>query len=89
MNHWGSGYQIDVAVTNSGNSPVNGWTIQLDFGEPAQVTNYWNVQLSSSGNYVTANNIAWNGNIGAGQSVSFGLQGNSDGSLATPSCRGL
>lgn len=89
MNHWGSGYQLNVEVTNSGNSGISGWTIQLDFGEAPQVTNSWNASLSTSGNLVTASNISWNGNLGAGQSTSFGMQGNSDGSLATPTCVGL
>ena len=86
LNHWGAGYQVDVAVTNSGTEPVNGWTIALDFGEDPQLSGGWNVDLSASGNIVTASNISWNGNLSAGQSISFGFQGGSDGSMNTPVC---
>ena len=87
-NNWGSGYQMDVTVTNNGSSAVSAWTITLDFGEDPQVTASWNVDLSSTGNVVTASNIGWNGNLGTGQSTSFGFQGNHDGSLAVPVCSG-
>lgn len=86
MNHWGSGYQLDVTVSNNGAAAVSGWSIELDFGESPQLTGSWNAAVSASGNTVSATNISWNGNLSAGQSTSFGMQGNSDGSLSTPSC---
>ena len=87
FNQWNSGYQADVRVTNSG-SAVNGWTVNLNFASAPQMTNGWNAALSTSGNTISASNISWNGNLGNGQSTSFGFQGNSNGNLATPTCVG-
>jgi Cellulose binding domain. len=86
MNSWSSGYQINVDVENGSSSAISSWTLELDFGEDPQVTGSWNVNVSESGNVVTASNISWNGNVGAGQTTSFGMQGSSDGNLSTPTC---
>jgi len=80
---------MNVTVTNDSTTTSNGWTIALDFGEAPQVTNSWNAELASEGNVVTASSIGWNGNLSAGGSTSFGLQGNSDGNVTTPICIGL
>lgn len=87
-NIWGSGYQFNVTVNNTGSSTVNGWEVTLDFSEPPQVTNSWNVTLSTSGNTLTASNVGHNATIGAGQSREFGFQGSHDGSFTEPTCSG-
>ncbi len=86
-NNWGSGYQLDVVINNSGTATVNGWSVSLTFSENPQRTGGWNATISGSGNLVTASNVNWNGTIGQGQSVSFGLQGNHDGSFVAPTCK--
>ncbi len=87
VNNWGSGYQLDVIVSNGGTSTVNGWNVTLTFSENPQRTGGWNATISGSGNLVTASNVNWNGSIAPGQSVSFGLQGNHDGSFVVPTCK--
>jgi len=86
MNQWGAGYQLDVTITNNSGTAISGWTLELDFGTAANITNSWNATVTESPNTVTASNIGWNGNLGAGQSTSFGMQGASNGSLDTPVC---
>lgn len=87
VNNWGSGYQLDVVVSNAGAATVNAWNLTLSFSENPQRTGGWNAVFGGSGNVVTASNVNWNGTIASGQSVSFGLQGNHDGSFVMPSCR--
>lgn len=85
-NNWGSGYQLNVSVINNGSTTVNGWSLTLRFSENPQRTGGWNAVIGGSGNIVTASNLSWNGIIAPGQSASFGLQGNHDGSFVAPTC---
>ena len=87
VNNWGSGYQLDVTINNGGTATVNGWSVTLSFSENPQRTGGWNAAISGSGNLVTASNVNWNGTLAPGQSASFGLQGNHDGSFIAPTCR--
>jgi len=87
VNNWGSGYQLDVVINNGGVVAVNGWSVTLGFSENPQRTGGWNATIGGSGNIVTASNVNWNGTIAPGQSVSFGLQGNHDGSFVAPTCK--
>lgn len=87
VNNWGSGYQLDVSVNNGGAVTVNSWNVTLTFSEDPQRTGGWNAAISGSGNLVMASNLNWNGTIAPGQSVSFGLQGNHDGSFVAPTCK--
>lgn len=87
VNNWGSGYQLDVVINNGGTTTVNGWNLTLTFSENPQRTGGWNATIGGSGNTVTASNVNWNGTIAPGQSTSFGLQGNHDGSFVVPACK--
>lgn len=85
INAWNTGYQMDVSVTNTGNTPVNGWQIALNFAEPPQITNYWNAMITGN-TRISASNLAWNAQLNPGQKTSFGFQGNHDGSFIPPVC---
>jgi len=86
-NNWGTGYQLDVTVSNSGSATVNGWNVTLSFRENPQRTGGWNAVFGGSGNLVTATNLSWNGTLASNQSATFGIQGNHDGSFIAPSCK--
>lgn len=83
---WNNGYVVNVTVLNDGTAPVNGWQVALNFNQSPGVTGSWNATVSTSGNTVTASNIGWNGNISAGQNVSFGFQGTHNGNFTKPTC---
>ncbi|RYY01547.1 MAG: glycosyl hydrolase family protein [Gammaproteobacteria bacterium] len=87
VNNWSNGYQLDVVISNGGAATVNGWNVTLTFSENPQRTGGWNATISGSGNLVTASNLNWNGTVAPSQSVSFGLQGNHDGSFVAPTCK--
>ncbi|PUA29912.1 MAG: hypothetical protein B0W54_05050 [Cellvibrio sp. 79] len=87
VNNWGSGYQLDVVINNGRTTTVTGWNVTLTFSENPQRTGGWNATIGGSGNVVMASNVNWNATIAPGQSVSFGLQGNHDGSFVAPACK--
>lgn len=87
VNQWGTGFQVDVTITNNTNTAVSGWTLQWTHAPGQQVTSAWNATVIQTGNNVTASNPAghWNGTINAnGGSVSFGFQGSHTGTVTVP-----
>ncbi|WP_026930504.1 glycoside hydrolase family 6 protein [Glycomyces tenuis] len=82
VSDWGSGWQGDVHVT-AGDTSLNGWTLTWNWGSGQSVSSSWNVDISQSGQTVTASDVGWNGSIASGQSRNaFGFIAN--GSSATP-----
>lgn len=79
-NEWNTGFVASITIKNDTGVPVNGWSINWNYSTN-RITSSWNANLSGSNPY-TATNIGWNGNIAAGQSVSFGFQGNKNGATA-------
>src|SRR6187551_3168234 len=65
-NEWPDGFVAKITVKNDTAAPING---------------SWNANFSGSNPY-TATNVAWNGSIAVGQSVSFGFQGTKNGGSA-------
>jgi mannan endo-1,4-beta-mannosidase len=88
-NSWGNGYQGAIRVTNRGTSTINSWTATWQYAGANRLTSSWNATLTGTNPY-SANNLGWNGNIRAGQTIEFGIQGNTNGSgVETPvvSCK--
>jgi mannan endo-1,4-beta-mannosidase len=76
--NWGGspGFTASVTVTNSGDSTLDGWTVQWDYtaGQTVEEPG-WNATVTQSGSTVTAVNAGWNGTLAPGQSASFGFNG--------------
>lgn len=73
---WSDGFTIqNVYVTNLGNTAIDGWTLTWRFTLGEQVTSAWNADVDQSGADVTATNVAHNGTIPAGGTVTFGFNG--------------
>ncbi|PUA29918.1 MAG: alpha-L-arabinofuranosidase [Cellvibrio sp. 79] len=77
-NQWGSGFVASITVKNDTGAAVNNWSVNWQYANN-RITSSWNANLSGSNPY-TATNLNWNGSIAAGQSISFGFQGNTNGS---------
>jgi len=78
---WSGGWQGEVTVT-AGSSSISKWTVSWSFPSGTAITQSWNAGVSGTTN-VTASNVAFNGNLGAGASTTWGFIGS--GSAATPS----
>ncbi|MFJ4718639.1 cellulose binding domain-containing protein [Streptomyces luteogriseus] len=81
---WSGGFQADVQLTNTGTSPWNGWSLAWNFTDGQKLTQAWNAEAAQSGPTVTAKNVAWNANVAAGSSVSFGFTANRSDTNAKP-----
>ncbi|HEX7028416.1 MAG TPA: cellulose binding domain-containing protein [Gammaproteobacteria bacterium] len=84
---WSNGYQMDVIVSNNGDGGILGWSLTLNFSEPANITQSWGANLfGGSTTTVSAVNANWNSSVAPGASVYFSIQGEHDGSFELPSC---
>jgi GH35 family endo-1,4-beta-xylanase len=79
-NEWNTGFVASITIKNDTGAQVNNWNINWSYSTN-RITSSWNANLTGSNPY-TATNVGWNGSIAAGQSVSFGFQGNKNGATA-------
>jgi cellulase/cellobiase CelA1 len=73
-----------VAVTNTGASALNGWTLTWTFGGDQVVANAWNGTVTQSGQHVTAHDAGWNAALPSGGSADIGLTASYGTSNAPP-----
>jgi hypothetical protein len=82
-NTWPGGFTANIKVS-PGDTAVSSWTVTWAYAGDEHVTNGWNATVSQSGNTVTARNVSYNGNIPAGGSTEFGVQGTFGSSGGAP-----
>ena len=69
---WATGYNGEITVTNNGDTPVNGWTLEFDF--TGTITNIWNGTVTSHvGTHYVIQNVSFNAAIAVGASVAVGF----------------
>src|SRR5690606_4687901 len=73
VNTWPGGFQGEVTVT-AGAAAISGWSTGFTFSS-GSIVQLWNGDLASSGSTHTVGNLSYNGNVGAGQSTTFGFVG--------------
>lgn len=82
---WGSGFEGQWTVKNTGTTALSSWTIEWDYPSGTRVNSAWDATVTNSGNRWTAKNLGWNGSIAPGASVSFGFNGSGPGAPAAVS----
>jgi hypothetical protein len=82
---WSGGFEGEVTVTDTGNSPVNGWKLGWTFPGSQQITDLWNGVYTQSGEAVTVTNEPYNGTIQPGDSLTVGFNATYTGSNTSPS----
>ncbi|MFV2109501.1 PQQ-dependent sugar dehydrogenase [Micromonospora sp. LOL_015] len=85
---WGSGFTVTVGVSNTGDEPINGWSLGWSFAGAQRVAVAWNAVITQDAATVTATNAAWNASLPAGGRVEFGFLG-SGGAGAGPAPAGF
>ena len=83
VSDWGSGFQAEVAIRNTGAKPIPDWTLR--FVLPARITGMWNARIasiSSEGYVITA--ADYNRSIPPGGEVRFGFLGAPGGVVGAP-----
>jgi Glycosyl hydrolase family 12/Cellulose binding domain len=84
-NSWSTGFQGAVMVTDTGTTPINGWTASWTFPSGQTISQLWNGTLTQNGSRESVTNTSSNGQIPAGGSTSFGFigSGSAPSSLST------
>ncbi|MEV4497687.1 endo-1,4-beta-xylanase [Micromonospora arborensis] len=85
VNQWTGGFVANVRV-EAGSSALNGWTVTIGLPSGATVTNAWSVNRSGNTGTTNWTNVAYNGQVGAGQSTEFGFQANGTAGSLSPTC---
>ncbi|MER5948461.1 cellulase family glycosylhydrolase [Streptomyces sp. NPDC001904] len=85
---WGSGFNADVTVTNTGTTAATSWEVTWSWPGNQTISGMWNASFTQVGKAVTARNADHNGSLAAGASTSFGF-GAAPGGAGTPAlvCR--
>ncbi len=89
---WGSGYVAAVTVTDTGPSPIDGWTLTFAFPSSGEsLSSGWNANWSSSGQSVQATSVGFDASLAAngGNSVSIGFVGANVGAYSSPAAISL
>jgi cellulase/cellobiase CelA1 len=84
INSWDSGFQAEVAVTNTGTSPTRGWSVELSLASGRTIANLWNGTLTGT----TVTNAGDNGTLAPAASTTFGFVANGQvaGGVTVVSC---
>jgi Cellulose binding domain len=85
MTTWNSGFTANVAITNTGTSAVNGWTLRFTLPAGQTITGGWNAGYSSTTGAVAAANVSHNALIPPGATVTFGFQATHTSTTTRPS----
>lgn len=84
---WGSGFNAEVNITNTGPSPITGWTLSFSFPDTSEsISGFWNANVHVQDQDVVATPVDWNGELAAngGNSVSFGFTAANTGANPPP-----
>jgi lysophospholipase L1-like esterase len=81
---WSDGFQGEVTIRNGTTTSTSSWTTTLTFSNGQRVTQSWNATVTQNAAAATARNAAWNGNLAAGGSTSFGFLASSTGANPPP-----
>ncbi|MDX6390064.1 MAG: hypothetical protein QOJ73_1127 [Streptosporangiaceae bacterium] len=84
---WGNGYVANISLTDTGPSPINGWTLAFTFPAASEsFSSGWNGNWTANGRSVQVTNLSWNAVLAAngGNSADIGLVGANNGAYPSP-----
>lgn len=69
---WGTGFQAEVQVRNTGSTTINHWIMEFDYAPT--ISSIWNARIvSRTGTRYVIEGAAWNANLAAGATTAFGF----------------
>ncbi|AUG81854.1 cellulose 1,4-beta-cellobiosidase [Kitasatospora sp. MMS16-BH015] len=78
-NDWGSGFTANLTITDTGTTPINGWTLGYAYTGNQTLQNGWNGTWTQTGKNVTVTSPSWAATINPGTSyttsANFGYSG--------------
>lgn len=84
---WGNGFVATVTVSNVGDAPVNGWTLDFTWPSTGQsVQSSWKANITGSGTRVHVTDNGTNAELAprGGSTATFGFVGANDGANPAP-----
>jgi glucose/arabinose dehydrogenase len=81
---WGGGVTVDLTITNTATTPVDGWTLTFPLPLGQSVTSDWNTTATQTGDIVNATNANHNATIRPGESVTLGYLATHTGDASAP-----
>ena len=84
-NDWGSGMTGGISITNTGSSPIAGWTLTWAYSGNQQLTQSWNGSYTQNGDVVSITDAGYNGSIAPGATQSgIGFNASYSGANTSP-----
>lgn len=84
---WDTGFVANIAVTDTGPTPIDGWTLAFRFPSTTEsVASGWNATYAEHGQDVVVTPVGWDAQLAAngGNTVSIGFTGNQAGADPSP-----
>ncbi|CAM5567156.1 PQQ-dependent sugar dehydrogenase [Streptomyces atroolivaceus] len=81
---WGTGTTVDLTVTNTGSTPVDGWRLDFTLPPGQTVVSDWNTDLMQLSNTVRATDASHNSRIAPGASITLGYLAGHTGDASSP-----
>ncbi|WP_203819812.1 beta-1,3-glucanase family protein [Paractinoplanes ferrugineus] len=75
VSDWGSGWQDEVTVSNTGAAGMTAWKVEFDLPAGAAIGSFWDTEANISGRHVVFANRSWNGTLAVGAKATFGFVG--------------
>jgi hypothetical protein len=88
VSDWGTGWQDEVTVSNTGADAMTSWKVEFDLPAGASIGSFWDAEMTRAGQHVTFANRSWNGAVAVGATTTFGFVG-SGGQPANCKINGL
>jgi endoglucanase len=84
QSEWPGGVVVQLAITNTGTTAINGWTLAFTFPGDQHISNSWSSTFQQTGASATLKDAGYNATIPAGGNVAFGFQGTWTSNDAAP-----
>ena len=81
---WNTGLTSNITITNTGTTPINGWSLVFTLPGGQTITSGWSATYSPASGQVTARNVAYNADIAPNASITVGFQATHTGNTAAP-----
>ncbi|MFI5933181.1 PHB depolymerase family esterase [Actinoplanes sp. NPDC051494] len=85
VNAWNTGLTSSITITNTGSTPISGWTLAFTLPQGQTITSGWNASYTPSAGAVKATNATYNAQLAPGASTGIGFQATHTGNTAPPS----
>ncbi len=81
---WPGGFTVNMLITNTGSTTINGWVLSFSFPGDQTITLLWNGKITQSGKQVSITNVSYNGTITPKETVDLGFNGSWSKNNANP-----